>query len=120
LKALNKIDKPDYLRLTKLIQDVYLDDLKLVPYFKEISEKKNRPFYPEEFVPLISLGLIYQHPSEQTPIERLEQSHESAPEFKGGEIEFNYLTSILLLLVSRTSALPSTRFRNEFGMTLLT
>jgi hypothetical protein len=29
------------------------------------------------------------------PIERLEQSHESAPEFKGGEIEFNYLTSML-------------------------
>lgn len=95
LKALKKINVDDYLRLTKLIQDSYLKDLELVPYFLEKKKDKKRKIYEEEFVPLLSLGLIYQQPSEQKPIERITQIDEHSPGFKGGDIEFEYLLSIL-------------------------
>jgi hypothetical protein len=94
LKALGKIDREDFLRLTKLIQDAYLDDLELVPYFVSKKEQKKR-IYEEEFVPLISLGIIYQQPGEQKPIEKAYQYEEGDPEFKGGEIEFDYLFSFV-------------------------
>ena len=92
LKALNKIYTEDFLRLTKLIQDAYLDDLILVTDFKK-GEKKE--IWEGDYTPVIVLGLIFQEPSEQEPIERVEQYYEYEPEFKGGEIKFNYLLSDL-------------------------
>jgi hypothetical protein len=96
LKALNKIDVEDFSRLTKLIQDAYLDDLELIIYFVSQKEKKKWRIYEEEYYPLISLGLIYQVQSEQKPIERIEPHSEyEQPSFKGGEIEFDYELSML-------------------------
>ena len=95
LKALNKIDADDFSRLTKLIQDAYLDDLYLVEYFVSKKAAKKWKIYEEEYYPLISLGLIYQEQSEQKPIEKAHQYNEYDPEFKGGEIEFDYKLSML-------------------------
>jgi hypothetical protein len=92
LKATGEISVSNFLRLTKLIQDAYLDDLVLVTYFK-LNEKKE--IWEGEFFSLISLGLIFQEPSEQTPIERNNQYDQDDPEFKGGEIKFYYLLSDL-------------------------
>ncbi len=93
LKALRKIKyKEDFLRLTKLIQDAYLDDLILVTDFKKGEGKE---IHEGDYYPIISLGLLYQEPSEQKPIERNHQYTEYDPEFKGGEIEFNYRLSDL-------------------------
>lgn len=93
LKALNKIKfTEDFLRLTKLIQDAYLDDLILVTEFKKRERKE---IHEGDYYPLISLGLLYQEPSEQEPIQKLHQYSEYDPEFKGGEIKFNYLLSDL-------------------------
>lgn len=96
LKALNKIDTDGFSRLTKLIQDAYLNDLALVPYFNDmyganVSEK--------EFFPLISLGLIFQEQSKPTPIRKAEIEYGEAPLdmdfYEGGEIEFSYTLSLL-------------------------
>jgi hypothetical protein len=95
LKALNKIYADDFSRLTKLIQDAYLDDLELVDYFVSQKEAKKWKIYEEEYYPLISLGLIYQVQSEQKPIEKVHQYNEYDPEFKGGDIEFDYELSML-------------------------
>lgn len=95
LKALNKMDAESFSRLTKLIQDAYLDDLDLIIYFVSTKEKKKWRIYEEEYYPLISLGLIYQVQSEQKPIERVQPYNEYDPEFKGGEIEFDYELSML-------------------------
>lgn len=95
LKALNRIDAEEFSRLTKLIQDAYLDDLVLVPHFVQRKNDKKLEIYEEEFYPLISLGLIYQEPAKQTPIERLHQYYEHEPEFKGGEVKFTYRLSML-------------------------
>lgn len=93
LKALNKIKfTEDFLRLTKLIQDAYLDDLILVT---EFEKRERKEIHEGDYYPLISLGLLYQEPSEQEPIQRLHQYNEYDPEFKGGEIKFNYLLSDL-------------------------
>ena len=93
LKALGKLKyNEDFLRLTKLIQDAYLDDLILVTAFNK-GEKKE--IHEGDYYPIISLGLIYQEPSEQKPIERNHQHNEYEPEFIGGKIEFNYLLSDL-------------------------
>ena len=93
LKALKQIKyTEDYLRLTKLIQDAYLDDLILVTKFKKREPKE---IHEGDYYPLISLGLLYQEPSEQEPIQSLTQHNEYDPEFKGGEIKFNYLLSDL-------------------------
>jgi hypothetical protein len=93
LKALKKIDADDFSRLTKLIQDAYLDDLTLVPYF---MKKKKENVYEDEFFPLIALGLIYQEQSEPTPIEKVEPYEYGDREYyKGGEIEFSYSLSFL-------------------------
>lgn len=92
LKILGKIHVDHFLRLTKLIQDAYLDDLILVTDFKK-GEKKE--IYEGDYFSILSLGLIYQEPSEQMPIERNFQHDEYDPEFKGGEIEFNYMLSNL-------------------------
>lgn len=93
LKAVGKIKyKEDFLRLTKLIQDAYLDDLILVLDFKKGEGKE---IYEGDYYPIISLGLLYQEPSEQKPIQRNYQNDENDPEFKGGEIEFNYHLSDL-------------------------
>lgn len=90
LKAKGEILVSDFLRLTKLIQDAYLDDLILVTYFKK-GEKKE--IWEGEYASIISLGLIFQEPSEQSPIEKNHQYDEYDPEFKGGEIKFYYLLS---------------------------
>lgn len=91
LKALSKIKySEDFLRLTKLIQDAYLDDLILVTDFEKGDGKE---IHEGDYYPIISLGILYQEPSEQKPIERNRQYSEDDPEFKGGEIEFNYRLS---------------------------
>ncbi len=93
LKAQNKIDADEFSRMTKLIQDSYLDDLELVPYFKE---KKKEDVYEDEFFPLIALGLIYQEQSAPEPIEKVEPCDYGDREYyKGGEIEFSYSLSYL-------------------------
>ena len=92
LKALDKIGKDDFLRLTKLIQDAYLDDLILITDF---VKGKGEKIHEGDYWSIISLGLIYQEPSEQEPITRHNPSNEYEPEFVGGEIEFNYYLSYL-------------------------
>jgi hypothetical protein len=92
LKATGEIPVWQFLRLTKLIQDAYLDELNLVNDFK-VGEKKE--IWEGDYVELIGLGLIFQEPSEQTPIEKNHQYDEYDPEFKGGEIKFYYLLSNL-------------------------
>jgi hypothetical protein len=95
LKALDKLDVDTFSRLTKLIQDSYLDDLKLITSFVSQKERKKWKIQEEDYYPLISLGLIYQEQSEQNPIERAHQYTGYEPEFKGGEIEFDYKLSML-------------------------
>lgn len=106
LKALGEIDLYEFKRLTKLIQDAYLDDLKLLPNFsnrlEKVKEEKNsymgrNKIYMEEFYPLIGLGLIYQEQGEQTPIEKVEPMSikDPAPYYKGGEIEILFFISDL-------------------------
>lgn len=107
LKALGKLKfTEDFLRLTKLIQDAYLDDLILVTDFKKSEMKK---IDEGDYYPILILGLIYQEPSEQKPIEKNHQFSEYDPEFKGGEIEFNYRLSDLgaLLLENYNELFPS-------------
>ena len=95
LKALNKIDVDVFSRLTKLIQDAYIEDLELVDYFVNLKKSEKRKIHQEEFYPLISLGIIYQEQPEQIPFEKTEQYDEYDTGFKGGEIEFNYRLSML-------------------------
>jgi hypothetical protein len=104
LKAHGKIDIYDFKRLTKLIQDAYLDDLALMPVFSErlekIKEKKyhfqqGADLYMEEFYPLLGLGLIYQELDEQSPIEKVEPTSykDTAPYYKGGETNMLYFAT---------------------------
>lgn len=106
LKALRQIDLYEFKRLTKLIQDAYLDDLDLLPLLsgriEKNKEKKNfiherNNIYIEEFYPLIGLGLIYQEQGEQTPIEKVEPtSYKDGPAYyTGGEIEMLFFISDL-------------------------
>ena len=93
LKALTKISLYEFSRLTKLIQDAYLDDLELVPIFKE---RENEKVYQDEFYPLLALGLIYQEEPDPSPIEKVEAtSIEETDYYKGGEIELTYTLSYL-------------------------
>ncbi len=90
LKAKGEILVWDFLRLTKLIQDAYLDDLALITDFKKGDKKE---IWEENYVAIIALGLLFQEPSEQMPIERNYQYDDGDPEFKGGEIKFYYRLS---------------------------
>jgi hypothetical protein len=98
LKAKGDISVQDFLRLTKLVQDAYLDDLILVTDFMRGVRKEIRE---ENYVPIIALGLIFQEPSEQTPIEKNHQYEQDDPEFKGGEIKFYYVLSDLGEMLTR-------------------
>lgn len=95
LKAQKKIDKDEFLRLTKLIQDAYLDDLYLILSFEEkVSGKKI--IYQEEFYPLISLGLIYLEEPDPSPIEKVEAfSIDETSYYKGGDFELTYALTYL-------------------------
>jgi hypothetical protein len=102
LKAIGEIDLPEFKRLTKLIQDAYINDLELLPVFSKRLKKEKKFYegndiYMEEFYPLMSLGLIYQEQSEQTPIEKVEPMSykDPAPYYKGGEIETLFCISDL-------------------------
>ena len=95
LKALNEIDANEFSRLTKLVQDAYLEDLELVEHFASKKKNNKLKIYAEVYYPLISLGLIYQEQSEQKPIVRANQYNNYDPEFKGGDIEFDYELSML-------------------------
>lgn len=57
LRANGKIDVGDFMRLTKLIQDSYLDELHFITEFKD-REPKNITTY--HLPNLLQLGLIYQ------------------------------------------------------------
>lgn len=96
LKATDKIDLDDFLRLTKLIQDAYLDDLILVTDFKP---REGLEIHEGDYYNILRYGLIYQEPSEQTPITRNEYHSEGESEISGGEIKFNYFLSNLGVLV---------------------
>jgi hypothetical protein len=108
LKALGEIDLFEFKRLTKLIQDAYISDLELLPEFSKRLKKEKKFYegnniYMEEFYPLMSLGLIYQEQSEQTPIEKVEPMSykDPAPYYKGGEIEtLFYVSDLGRLLLS--------------------
>ncbi|MHA7943278.1 hypothetical protein ACJOV8_009390 [Formosa sp. 3Alg 14/1] len=108
LKALGEIDLFEFKRLTKLIQDAYINDLELLPNFSERLKKEKKSYegnniYMEEFYPLMSLELIYQEQSEQTPIEKVEPMSykDPAPYYKGGEIEtLFYISDLGRLLLS--------------------
>ncbi|MDO6802855.1 hypothetical protein Q4595_10370 [Wenyingzhuangia sp. 1_MG-2023] len=101
LKARKKInDNDSFFRLTKLIQDSYLEDLFLIIQFHQNNYNE---IHEGDYYPLISLGLLYQEPTEQKSIER---NHKytgddndyftaGEPEFIGGEIKFNYFLSNL-------------------------
>lgn len=106
LKALTKIDIDSFKRITKLIQDAYLDDLKLLPEFSkknEVNKKKKLSYnneygiYMEEFYPLVNLGLIFQEQDEQIPIELVEPMSykDPSPFYKGGEMEMLYFLTDL-------------------------
>lgn len=90
LKAKGKILLGDFLRLTKLIQNAYLDDLILVTDFMKGERKE---VHEGDYYSILSLGLIYQEPSEQLPIVKNHQHDEFDPEFTGGDIKFNYVLS---------------------------
>jgi hypothetical protein len=108
LKALGEIDLFEFKRLTKLIQDAYISDLELLPEFSKRLKKEKKFYegnniYMEEFYPLMSLGLIYQEQSEQTPIEKVEPMSykDPAPYYKGGEVEtLFYVSDLGRLLLS--------------------
>jgi len=106
LKALYKIDLHEFKRLTKLIQDAYLDDLDLLSTFsnrlEKLNQKKNsyrerNDISMEEFYPLLGLGLIYQEQDEQTPIKVVEpmSRKDPPPYYKGGETEMLFFISDL-------------------------
>lgn len=111
LKATGQIDLYEFKRLTKLIQDAYLDDLQLLPSFsnklEKLKDKKNtylekNNIYMEVYYPLLGLGLIYQEQGDQTPIEKIEPtSYKDGPPFyKGGDIEtFFFLSNLGSLLL---------------------
>lgn len=91
LKAYKKIDKDDFLRLTRIIQHSYLNDLASINDF--IKGEKHE-IWEGDYHNLISMGLIFQEPSEQ---ERIEINHHrydpDEPEVTGGQITFNYILS---------------------------
>jgi len=89
LRAYKNIFVEDFLRLTKVIQDAFLDDLVLIKDFKKGEGKE---IWEGDYYPIISLGLLFQEPSEQQKIELNHSRYEEPdPEIIGGEIKFNYL-----------------------------
>jgi hypothetical protein len=93
LRITQKINIDEFLRLTKLIQDAYINDLVLITDFKKGERKE---IHEGDYYTILSLGLIYQEPSEQMPITQNKHPfNEYEPEFKGGEIYFNYILSDL-------------------------
>ncbi len=84
LKINGKIDRGDFLRLTKIIQDCYLEDLDLITYVEDYKHG----FDMEDCFPLVSLGLIFQR-----------NSLENFCDYNGNEIipqyDFTYLGSLL-------------------------
>lgn len=85
LKALGVIELEMFLRLTKTIQDAYLDDLYNI---KWLDKDKKNEVWEGDYYNLISLGIVFREQSEQKAIERNHQYDEYDPEFKGGEISF--------------------------------
>jgi hypothetical protein len=93
LRIQNRIKIDNFLRLTKLIQDAYLDDLILVTDFKSGERKE---IHEGDYYSILTLGLIYQEPSEQKPITiNHRRYNEYDEEISGGEIKFNYVLSDL-------------------------
>ena len=92
LRAENKIDVDDFLRLTKVIQDAYIEDLFLI---KNLGDGRNK-ITEEEYYPLISLGLIFQERSRPTPITKKKTSTFFDEEtYEGGQIEFYYYLTLV-------------------------
>ncbi len=91
LKALNKLDTDDFLRLTRIIQNSYLTDLASINDF--IKGEKHE-IWEGDYHNLISMGLIFQEPSEQEQIQINHHRYdEDEPEVTGGQIRFNYVLS---------------------------
>ena len=87
LRAQNLLDPENFRRLTKIIKDSYLPDLELILH---LNEGRNE-ITEEVYYPLVSLGLIFEERSEQTPIEKSEAAaYEGREEYVGGEIKFYY------------------------------
>ncbi len=104
LKALKKINTERFLRLTKLIQDAYIEDLKLLPYFISEQQKNEQKYFnEEEFVPLIALGLIYIQRSEKKSNEKIEEYSKwnGDSEIKGGDTKIVFIHSELGGLLHR-------------------
>lgn len=98
LKATNKIDLDTYLRLTKMIESAYLDDLCLMRRFvinknHQYIESNDKMYIgDEEFLPLINLDLVYQLPSEP---ETIRKTRHGDDDFEGGNISFEYYFTLL-------------------------
>ncbi|MCH8490984.1 MAG: hypothetical protein LAT81_13790 [Oceanicaulis sp.] len=91
LKALNKIDTDGFMRLSRIIQNSYLHDLFSINSFV-IGGK--REIWEGDYHNIISMGLIFQEPSEQQKIEINHHRYDpEEPEVTGGQITFNYLLS---------------------------
>jgi hypothetical protein len=91
LKALNKISVNGFLRLTKVIQDAYLEDLLLIKDFKQDQKEE---VMEGDYYSIILLGLLYQERTEQAEIRvNHNRYHANEPEITGGEINFYFLLS---------------------------
>jgi len=88
LKASEVIDVEDFLRISKVIKDAYLDDLYLINYLDPFVANK---ITEEENFPLISLNLIYQEPPVQATIQTNIYHSDDEPEFGAGKIELRYV-----------------------------
>lgn len=91
LKALNRIDKDEFLRLNRIIQNSYLDDLLMI---NDFLKGEKHEIWEGDYHQIISLGLIFQEPSEQEEIKINHHRYdEYDPEVTGGKITFNYMLS---------------------------
>lgn len=87
LKANEVIDVDEFLRISKVIKDSYLDDLYLINYLDKDGILK---LVGEELPPLLSLDLIWQESLGASPILSNGFRRNSLdPEFVTGEIKFN-------------------------------
>lgn len=87
LKAYKKIDGFYFLRLTKVIQNAFINDLLLV---KKFAEEETKNVFEGDYFSLISLGLVVRE-HEQTPMYLNHNiTEDNQNEILGGELLFHY------------------------------